>query len=131
MTQPLVLDASALLAVFFKEIGAAFVLDNMRDAGDETYIHGINACEVAYALMRRGMPFHAVWDLVPPPGVHQIDDIKGDLGERVVALKSAHSFLSLGDCFVISLAEQLDGRVLTSDKRFSDAETTAKIVQIR
>lgn len=30
MSKPLILDSSALLAVFFKEIGASVVLDGMR-----------------------------------------------------------------------------------------------------
>ncbi len=131
MTPPLVLDASALLAVSFQEIGAAFVLDCIRDAGTESYIHGVNACEVAYNLMRRGFSPSESWELSPPVGVHQIDDIQGALGERVASLKAAHPFLSLGDCFAISLAEQLDGSVLTGDRRFSEANTTAKVIAIR
>lgn len=131
MTSPLVLDSSALLAISFQEIGAAFVLDCIRDAGTENYIHGVNACEVAYNLLRRGFPPSIAWELSPPAGVHQIDDIKGALGGRVAALKTAHPFLALGDCFAISLAEQLDGSVLTGDKRFSEADTTAELIFIR
>ncbi len=131
MTSPLILDSSALLAVSFQEIGAAFVLDCIRDAGNENYIHGINACETAYNLMRRGFSPTMAWAISPPRGVHQIDDIKGALGERVVSLKTAHPFLSLGDCFAISLAEQLGGSILTGDRRFSEANTTAKMLFIR
>lgn len=131
MTIPLVLDSSALLAVSFQEIGAAFVLDCIRDAGSENYIHGINACEVAYNLIRRGFSPSTAWKLSPPVGVHQIDDIAGAVGERAVFLKASHPFLSLGDCFAISLAEQLDGCVLTGDRRFSEANTAAEVRLIR
>lgn len=131
MSSRLVLDASALLAVSFQEIGAAYVLDCIRDAGDENYIHGFNACEVAYSLIRRGFLPTIAWELSPPPGVHQIDEVKGALGERAVSLKTAHPFLSLGDCIAISLAEQLEGSVLTGDRRFAEADTTAKVILIR
>lgn len=131
MSKPLILDSSALLAVFFKEIGASVVLDSMRDAQGENYIHGFNACEVAYNLIRRGCPPALAWKSSPPIGVHQIDDVKGAVGERAVSLKSAHLFLSLGDCFAISLAELLEGRILTGDKRFAEAETTSEVVLIR
>ncbi|MCC8179474.1 MAG: PIN domain-containing protein [Planctomycetes bacterium] len=129
--KPLILDSSALLAVLFKEVGAAFVIDNIHDAGVENYIHGVNACEVAYKLIGRGFDPGLAWKFSPFAGIRQIDLIKGQIGDRVVSLKTAHPFLSIADCFAISLGEKLKGRVLTSDKRFSEADTSAEIVPLR
>lgn len=131
MQRPLILDSSALLATYFQEPGAAFVLDGMRDAADRLFIHGANTCEVAYKLLQHGWPWRTVWQYSPPASVRQIDDIKGTLGTRAVALKSTHPFLSLADCLAIALSEQLEGDVITSDRQFSKVATTAKVILIR
>lgn len=52
----LVLDASALLAVALREPGGDVVLSRIKNASDGVLIHAVNATEVAFKLMARGIP---------------------------------------------------------------------------
>ena len=60
MIGPLVLDASALLAVTLLEPGGDFVLARMHSA-ESTVIHATNVFEVVYRLMIRGIPVNVRW----------------------------------------------------------------------
>lgn len=64
-------------------------------------------------------------------GVRRISDVGDGITRAVARLKIVNPFLSLGDCFCLSLGEYVDGEVLTSDGGFSRAATVAKILRFR
>ncbi len=127
----LVLDASALLAVALREHGGDEVLSRIKNASDGVLIHAVNATEVALKLMAKGIPENAAWMAATFEGVRRISDVGDGITRPVARLKTANPFLSLGDCFCLSLGEYVEGEVLTSDGGFSRAATTAKICRFR
>lgn len=58
MNKPLILDSSALLADIKNESGATAVRSLMSDAAASNgiFMHSINVCEVAYNLIKSGIP---------------------------------------------------------------------------
>lgn len=131
MSQPLVLDASALIAVAKNEPGAQFVINAMLAGTGNNFVHAINACEVAYILTGHGLSEKDAWEATSFGGFIRIEDVGQSMLENVCRLKSNTQHLSLGDCFAIALAEDLAGTVLTSDRNFAKAGTGAKITLIR
>lgn len=127
MERPLVLDASALLADIKDEPGADAVHGIMREAGGGIFMHAVNAAEVAYHLIRFGLPPLAAFQLAAPKGVVIVEDFERQLWERSAVLKAEHKNLALGDCVAISLAESLGAEVLTGDRLFRDVATSARM----
>lgn len=127
MRTPLVLDASALLADIKDEPGAEAVRGMMRDASDGIFMHAVNASEVAYHLLRFGLPPTLAFQLAAPKGVVIVEDMGKRLWERNAILKADYRNLALGDCVAISLAESLGAELLTGDRLFRDVETSAPI----
>ncbi len=121
--RPIVLDASALLANIKDEPGAQRVRDIMREASDGLFMHAINASEVAYHLIRFGLPPVPAFRLAAPKGVMIIEDLERRLWERVAVLKAEYRNLALGDCAAISLAESLGAELLTGDSLFRNVAT--------
>lgn len=131
MSTPIILDASALLAIALREPGDDVVVKFIDSAVGNCFIHAINAFEVAYKLMAKDVTEAEAWDAAAFGGAVKVDDAGDYVGKRAARLKIANPSLSLGDCFCIALAEDLEGRVLTSDGGFDKAKTTAEIVMIR
>ena len=128
---PLILDASALLAIAKGEIGDRNVLDSIRQSTGNIFIHAVNAFEVAYKLMLWGFPEDAAWEFCNVSGAVKIDDAGDFVGRRAARIKIAAPHLSLGDCFCLALAEDMQGRVLTSDSGFAKAQSAAEIIVFR
>ncbi len=131
MSGPLVLDASALLAIALREPGDDVVVGFMDTAVGNCFIHAINAFEVASKLMGKNVSEAEAWEAAAFGGAIKIDDAGDFVGKRAARLKVSTPALSLGDCFCIALAEDLEGRVLTSDGGFVKAKTSAQIVMFR
>lgn len=126
---PVILDASALLAIALDERGAEDVVRYMT-AG-QTYIHAVNAFEVATKLMAKTVTEEDAWMAVAFSGVVTIDDAGSPINRRAAKLKNGNQHLSLGDCFCLALAEDMKGRVITSDGGFAIAQTSAEVVMFR
>lgn len=131
MITPLVLDASALLAIAKNEPGNDSVISIINQSSGQIFIHAINAFEVAYKLMLWGFPEDTAWEFIYMGGAIKIDDAGDFVGRRAARLKTANLHLSLGDCFCIALAEDMEGRVLTSDNGFAKIHTTAEVILLR
>lgn len=131
MNAPVIIDASALIAIALRETGDDVVIEVIDSAAGNCFIHAINAFEVAYKLMGKGILESEAWEAAAFGGAIKIDDAGDFVGKRAARLKVANPFLSLGDCFCIALAEDLGGRVLTGDGGFAKATTSAEIVMIR
>ncbi len=131
MSGPIVVDASALLAVLKGENGWEKVVRILRSDAGNLFIHGNNAFEVVHKMVLWGVDEDEAWKFVTLHGIQKIDDVGGMIGRRAVRLKIKSPFLSLGDCFAIALAEELSGSVLTSDAMFSKAQTGAEVILFR
>jgi PIN domain nuclease of toxin-antitoxin system len=125
MGRPLVLDASALLADIKDEPGADAVRGIMRETADGLFMHAVNASEVAYHLIRFGLPPVLAFRLAVPKGIVIVEDLERRLWERSALLKAEYRNLALGDCVAISLAESLDAELVTGDRLFRDVATPA------
>lgn len=126
---PVILDASALLAIALDEPGAGEVVRHM--ASGETYIHAVNAFEVAAKLMTKALTEEDAWSATAFGGVMTIDEAGNPINRRAARLKYANQHLSLGDCFCLALAEDMKGSVITSDGGFSIADTSANVILFR
>ena len=126
---PVILDASALLAIALNESGAGNVVRLMVPS--ETYIHAINAFEVAAKLMAKTVTEDDAWSAAAFGGVITIDDAGSPINRRAARLKCLNPYLSLADCFCLALAEDMQGRVITSDGGFALAKTSAQVVMFR
>lgn len=127
---PVILDASALLAIALDEPGAEDVIHHMTTS-DETYIHAINSFEVATKLMAKTITEDDAWNAAAFGGVVTIDDAGSAINRRAARLKHANRHLSLGDCFCLALAEDMKGPAITSDGGFAIAKTSAQVVLFR
>lgn len=125
------LDASALLADIKDEPGAEAVRGIMREATDGLFMHAVNASEVAYHLIRFGLPSALAFHLAAPKGVVIVEDLEQRLWERSAVLKAEYRNLALGDCVAISLAESLGAELVTGDRLFKQVETTASMKLFR
>ncbi len=131
MSKPLILDASALLAIVKGESGVLNVHSIMQRSAGNIFIHAINAFEVAYKLMLWGFSEEAAWSFPNTSSAKKVDDAGYVIGRRAARLKMVNPFLSLGDCFCIGLAEEMQGCVLTSDGGFQKAQSTVEIIMLR
>lgn len=127
---PVILDASALLAIALDEPGAEDVIHHMTASG-ETYIHAISAFEVATALMAQSVTEDDAWSAAAFGGVVTIDDAGAAINRRAAGLKHANQHLSPGDCFCLALAEDMEAPAITCDGGFAIAKTSALVVVFR
>ncbi len=130
MSIPLILDASALIAVAKGEPGQVMVKDLIESSFDIT-MHIANVFEVVYKLMLWGVDADSAWNFVDIDDVSIVGDVDEPFVRKAALLKYGHPFLSMADCFCIALAEDLHGQILTSDRVFSKVRTSADVVIFR
>lgn len=126
-----ILDASAVIAFIKAEIGGDVVRKFLYS--ESCCIHSTNWIEV-YCIIHKandGNAAEMAVDLLRQLKVSVTDISDEAFRRRVAKIKLAHPALSLGDCHALGLAEWLQGTVVTSDKRFSDAAKIANVKQIR
>ncbi len=131
MADSLVLDASAILAEIKNEPGVEKAGEIRAKAKGRIRLHAINACEIAYVLMRNGVPEAAALDLASPDGVEIVEIMDQRLWQRTAVLKARHKSLSMADCVVVALAEHFEAGILTGDRGFGEVDTTAERVFFR
>ncbi|MGA2174796.1 MAG: PIN domain-containing protein [Verrucomicrobiota bacterium] len=125
-----VLDASALLALFFDEPGAEKVehlLQQAADADRPLLIAAVNWAEVLYLMQRRQGP--AGWDAARHFGRTmplEVAPLDCDLAESAAQLKTAHG-LGLADAFAAALAKSKKAELITADTEFKPLEKEIKI----
>lgn len=131
---PLVLDASALLALLHAEPGADRVAEALS-AG--AHISTVNWAEVLTKLDEVGRsPADVVRDLeemgVLPDGlkVHVFDELLAR-STAELARKTRTAGLSLADRACLALCSRLGGRVLTADRQWAKLELGFEITLIR
>ena len=113
-----VLDACAMIAYLLGEPGGEVVDARLRDPNVVCYAHSINLCEVYYDFIRKhdlATAENAIQDL-RLDGVTERSDFGSTFWRRVGKHK-ARGKISLADCVCLALAEEVGGRVLTSDRK--------------
>ena len=130
MRRGYLLDASALLAVLFKDPGAERVLRLI----DNSEIHAINLAEVVRKMMKVGVPETDIRTLLEELDLPVNDKFNADHAFAVAQL--AHNNraygLSLGDCVCLSIARWMGQAAVTGDRRWSEIpDLNMKVVQIR
>jgi PIN domain nuclease of toxin-antitoxin system len=105
-----------MVAYLSGESGASVVEAILQDPDASVFAHSINLCEVYYHFLRHSdeaIARQAIDDLLAA-GVIERPDMARDFWIRVGQHK-ARGGISLADCFCLALAQELSGRIVTSD----------------
>lgn len=110
-------DASALIALIKNEPGAAITEALLADTSSVRLVHAVNLIEVYYHFVRLGDEARIEADLreLQQGGLITRRDIGFPFWRRVARLKADLRWVSLGDSFVIALAQEAGGEVVTAD----------------
>ena len=126
-----VLDASALLAMFFGEPGMADVRDLFHKAAEAdrpVFISAVNWAEVLYRMERKqgkaGYDTARQFEQTTPLEAVPVDR---ELAEIAAHLKNQYA-LGLADAFAAALATQKKAELVTADTEFKAVEKEIKII---
>jgi len=125
-----VLDASALLAMFFGEPGMEKMRELFHKASEAdrpVFISAINWAEVLYRMERQqgkaGCDLARQFELTTPLEAVPVDR---ELAEAAAHLKNQHG-LGLADAFAAALAKHKKAELFTADTDFKPLEKEIKI----
>jgi ribonuclease VapC len=123
-----VLDASAVLAVLNKEIGAELVVAALDDA----LLSTVNYAEVVSKLVERGVSQGEARAAVERIAI-QVVDFDRPLADRTGGLRAEtrHRGLSLADRACLALAEREGAPALTGDRKWLGAVSHIEVRLIR
>jgi PIN domain nuclease of toxin-antitoxin system len=106
-----------MIAYLRNEPGASRVTQALADPNNQCFAHAVNLCEVFYDFYRANgssIAAGAINDLVRA-GIVENAQISTGFWQKVGMLKATLKRISLADCFLIALANQLQATVLTAD----------------
>lgn len=128
MSTPIVLDASALIALIYQEKGSDLVEKHLKNA----VISSVNLAEVASYMMRQGVEIKAAIGFLEDLAILSIDfnESHAFLAASLIS-KTAPKGLSLGDRACLALAIQQNSLVLTADTVWGELDLEVKIKLIR
>jgi predicted nucleic acid-binding protein len=125
-----VLDASAVLAMFFGQPGMEQVRDLFHKASEAdrpVFISAVNWAEVLYKMERKhgqtGLETARQFERTTPLEAVPVDR---ELAEAAAALKNKHG-LGLADAFAAALAKSKKAELVTGDAEFKPLEKEIKI----
>lgn len=124
------LDASALLALIFDEPGA----DTVREIIEDCRMHAVHLAEVLRKLVALGMPLDEVIARIADLHLDLVEELNAGHVNAIARMtpESKRLGLSLGDCVCLVIAESLDLRAVTADRRWSEVrDRNLEILQIR
>jgi predicted nucleic acid-binding protein len=129
-----VLDASALLAMFFGERGMEMMRDLFQESADADHpalISSVNWAEVLYRMERKhgvkGMETARRFEQTMPLDISPLDR---ELAESAAHLKNKYD-LGLADAFAAALAKSKNAELVTADTEFKTLEEEIKINWLR
>ena len=129
-----VLDASAMLAMFFGEPGMEKMRDLFHKASEAdrpVFISAVNWAEVLYQMERKhgkaGYETARQFERTTPLEAVSVDR---DLAESAALLKNAHK-MGLADAFCVALAKSKKAELVTADTEFKALEKEIKIVWLK
>jgi len=125
-----VLDASALLAMFFGQPGMEQMRELFHKASEAdrpVFVSAVNWAEVLYKIERHhgqaGLETARKFERTTPLETVPVDR---DLAESAAHLKNKHD-LGLADAFAAALAQSKKAELVTADTEFKPLETEIKI----
>jgi predicted nucleic acid-binding protein len=125
-----VLDASAVLAMFFGQPGMEQVRDLFHKASEAdrpVFISAVNWAEVLYQMERKhgqnGLETARQFERTTPLEAVPVDR---ELAESAAHLKNEYD-LGLADAFAAALAKQKKAELVTTDHEFKAVEKEIKI----
>jgi PIN domain nuclease of toxin-antitoxin system len=128
VTERVVLDAAAILALFNDEPGAALVADHLPAAAIST----VNVAEVISKLVDHGMQASEAASIIQSL---DITVVPFDIGQAVQASDlrndTRQAGLSLGDRACLALARHLGVPAMTSDRAWKTVKADVEIILIR
>jgi uncharacterized protein len=129
-----VLDASALLAMFFGEPGVEKMRELFHKAAEAdrpALISAVNWAEVLYRMEhkhgKQGLETARRFEHTMPLDVAPLDR---ELAESAAHLKNEHD-LGLADAFAAALAKSRKAELVTADTEFKALEKAIKIVWLK
>jgi len=132
--KPTVLDASALLAMFFGEPGMEKMRDLFHKASEAdrpVFISAVNWAEVLYKMERKhgkaGLDTARQFERTTPLEAAPVDR---ELAEAAALLKNEHG-LGLADAFAAALARHKKAEFVTADHEFKAVEKEIKIAWLK
>jgi ribonuclease VapC len=128
MTKPIVLDASALIALIYQENGGDLVEKYLPNAEIST----VNLAEVATYMIKQGLDLKEAVSLLKDLSIPAIDFDEEQAFIAAQLLEKTNSKgLSLGDRACLALGMRLNQMVLTADKIWQELDLAVKIKLIR
>jgi predicted nucleic acid-binding protein len=128
--KPVVLDASALLALFFDEPGAEKIehlFHSASEADRPVFISAVNWAEVLYKMERKhgkaGREDACQFERTTPLETVPVDR---EQAETAALLKNEYK-LGLADAFAAALAKNKKAELVTADHEFKSVEKEIKI----
>lgn len=119
-----VLDASALLAVLFKEVRSAKILPRL----DQALISAVNHAEVVTKLMDRGLHYHEIHDDLNMLPLVVVDfDSRQSFVSSSLRTQTKALGLSLGDRACLALGMLRAMPVLTTNRIWADLQVGVAI----
>jgi predicted nucleic acid-binding protein len=132
--KPTVLDASALLAMFFGEPGVEKMRELFHKASEAdrpVFISAVNWAEALYKVERKqgkaGLDTARQFERTTPLEAAPVDR---DLAETAAGLKNEHG-LGLADAFAAALAKSKKAELVTADTEFKSVEKEIKIAWLK
>lgn len=130
MSELVVLDASAALALLHREHGHEIVARRM--SVQATYMSAVNVFEVISKQGEAGIPESEAMKYLRLVGIDMIPFGEADALEAGRLRRSTRSLgLSLGDRACLALGRRLNALVLTADRAWLDADVGIDIEWIR
>ena len=128
--KPVVLDASALLAMFFGQPGMEQMRELFHKASEAdrpVFISAVNWAEVLYKMERKhgkaGLDTARQFERTTPLETVPVDR---ELAEAAASLKNEYG-LGLADAFAAALAKNKKAELITGDHEFKAIEKEIKI----
>jgi ribonuclease VapC len=112
-----VVDTSALLAVFFNEKAGPWVLDHLQANSADLAMSTVNYAEVLILLQdRQPAAFEDIRDAIETSSIRLVPPTQRHA--EIAAAARLRYPLNLGDCFAYALAKDEDRALLTLDRDF-------------
>lgn len=128
MSEQVVLDASAILALLNDEPGAAMVADHLAGASIST----VNVAETLSKLSDHGMPAAEAFSVLQSLDITVVPfDARQALLAADLRRTTRQAGLSLADRACLALAQDLRLPVMTSDRAWKNVDANVEIILIR
>jgi predicted nucleic acid-binding protein len=132
--KPVVLDASAVLAMFFGEPGMEQMRDLFHKASEAdrpVFISAVNWAEVLYRMEckhgKAGLETARQFERTTPLEAVPVDR---EIAEAAAHLKNEYD-LGLADAFAAALARHKKAELVTADHEFKSVEKEIKIIWLK